>query len=59
VTRRRLVLAVLALSAGAGLATPAMAATSDANHKVCVMGPTPAAPNQEGLCVWWSDPLPQ
>jgi hypothetical protein len=54
----RLVLAAaLALAVGGGLAAPALAADTTARHKVCVLGPTPAYPNQEGICIGWNDPL--
>jgi hypothetical protein len=54
----RLVLATaLALAVGGGLAVPALAAQDTTRHKVCVLGPTPAYPNQEGICIAWNDPL--
>ena len=55
----RLVLAgALAVAVGGGLAVPALAADNDTTrHKLCVLGPTPAYPNQEGICIGWNDPL--
>ena len=56
---RRIALAGLTLAVlGGGLAVPALASTADSAHKVCVLGPTPVAPKQQGLCLWWDDPVP-
>ncbi|HUR51525.1 MAG TPA: hypothetical protein VMZ11_05330 [Mycobacteriales bacterium] len=54
----RLVLAgVLVCAVGGGLAAPAMASSPEKKHKICVLGPTPAYPNQEGICVAFDAPF--
>jgi hypothetical protein len=52
---RRLVLAACALAVLGGVAAPALADTGSQRHKVCVLGPSPQAPNQEGICIGWDD----
>ena len=52
---RRLVLATCVLALAGGVAAPALAADTQ-RHKLCVLGPTPQAPDQEGICIGWDDP---
>jgi hypothetical protein len=57
VNRRLVVAALVACTVTGGLAAPALAGSPENDrHKLCVLGPTPAYPNQEGICVTWVTP---
>jgi hypothetical protein len=58
VNARLVVTCAVALAVGGGLALPALASQPENRHVVCVGGPTPDYPNQQGFCVGISDPLP-
>jgi hypothetical protein len=58
VIRRAVTGAVVVLALGGAFLGHASADTTQTRHKVCVLGPTPQAPNQEGFCVTWVDLLP-
>lgn len=53
----RLILVATIAASAAGLAVPAVASTDNDRSKLCVLGPTPAAPNQVGICIAWDKPL--
>lgn len=54
--RRLLTAAVLLLALGGGFVNHASASSTTTRHKICVLGPTPQAPSQEGICITYADP---
>jgi hypothetical protein len=56
VNRRIVISTLVVLAVGGGLAGHAAAAEQGSRHKICILGPTPQAPNQEGFCITWTDP---
>jgi hypothetical protein len=56
VNRRIITGVVVALALGGGFVGHASAAEDTTRHKICVLGPTPQAPDQEGICITWVDP---
>ena len=57
--KRRIIIASLAaLAVGGGFAGHASASQPESSrHTLCLFGPTPQAPNQEGICITWVDPV--
>lgn len=58
----RLVVAAVLVTVVGSAAVPALAATTSPEGRqinVCVLGPSPQAPNQEGYCVGVYVPFPR
>jgi len=55
VSRRLIVSSLVVAAVCGGLAVPALAgpASTEEPFKLCLLGPTPAAPKQQGICVGW------